>query len=597
MKNFKQLLPYLRPCRKEFFLAVLFVTAESIFELFIPLVMSDIIDVGVAGRDIRYILQQGIQMAVCALLSLFCGLLFARYAARTALGFGTCIREAEYARLQDYSFANLDHFETSSLITRMTTDVTVLQNTVVNGLRPLVRGPVLLVMGLILAFYMNVRLALVFLVCTPLLGCILFLIVRKTAPMYGKLQASVDKVNLVVQENLNAIRAVKAYVRGDYEEANFGQANRTLTENSRNTFRIAVLNLPAFQFVMYTATVLILWFGGNFIHAGTLEVGSLTGFLSYVMQIINSLMMISNVFLMLTRSLASITRIGEVFAEVPDLTDVPEGLGRVPDGSVEFRNVDFKYSSAARRPALSDVSLKFESGQTVGIIGGTGSSKSTLIQLIPRLYDVTSGSVRVGGHDVREYRLPVLRDAIGIVLQKNVLFSGTVRENLRWGNEQASEEEMWTACRRAGADEFLKRMPGGLDTVLDQGAQNLSGGQKQRLCIARTLLKHPKVLIFDDSTSAVDTATEAHIWRELKAIPDMTKIIIAQRITSVMHADQIIILDDGKVHAAGSHDTLLKTDKIYQEIYHSQIHTAGEIREDTVQKGGDGYAADNREKA
>ena len=587
MKNLKQLLPYLKPCRKEFFLAVLFVAAESAFELFIPLVMSDIIDVGVTSRDIRYILQQGILMAVCALLSLICGLLFARFAARTALGFGTCIREAEYARLQEYSFANLDHFETSSLITRMTTDVTVLQNTMINGLRPLVRGPVLLVMGLILAFYMNVRLAVVFLICAPVLGCILFLIVRKTAPMYGILQASVDRVNSVVQENLNAIRAVKAYVRGDYEEENFQRANQALMEHSRSTFRIAVLNLPAFQFVMYAGTVMILWFGGTYIHAGSLEVGSLTGFLSYVMQIINSLMMISNVFLMLTRSLASISRIGEIFAEAPDLSDVPGGRTRVPDGSVEFRNVNFQYSSAARRPALSDVNLRFESGQTIGIIGGTGSSKSTLVQLIPRLYDVTSGSVLLGGHDVREYRLPVLRDAIGIVLQKNVLFSGTVRENLQWGNEQASDEELWAACRTSCADEFLTKMPGGLDARLDQGGLNLSGGQKQRLCIARTLLKRPKVLIFDDSTSAVDTATEAQIWRGLKAIPDMTKIIIAQRITSVMHADQIVILDDGRVHAVGRHETLLKTDPIYQEIYCSQVHTALDAPEDGAQKGGD----------
>ncbi len=586
MKHFRLILSYLRPCRREFLLAVLFVTAETAFELFIPLVMANIIDLGVTRRDIPYILHQGLLMAVCALLSLICGLLYARYAARAALGFGTRIREAEYEKLQEYSFANLDHFETSSLITRMTTDVTVLQNAVINGMRPMVRGPVMLVMGLLLAFFMNVRLALVFLVCMPVLGCILFFIIRKTAPMYGRLQTAVDKVNSVVQENLNAIRAVKAYVRETYEEEHFGEANGKLTENSLRTFRIAVLNLPAFQFTMYTATVLILWFGGNLIHTGNMEVGALTGFLSYVMQIVNSLMMISNVFLMLTRSLASVSRISQVLAEEPDLADVPDGLETVENGQVEFRNVEFKYSAGAARPALSQVCLKFLPGQTIGIIGGTGSSKSTLVQLIPRLYDVSAGSVLVGGHDVREYRLASLRDAIGIVLQKNVLFSGTVRENLLWGNAQATEEELWRACRTACAHEFIEKMPGGLDARLDQGGLNLSGGQKQRLCIARTLLKHPKVMIFDDSTSAVDTATEAHIRRGLSSLGEMTKIIIAQRITSVMEADQIVILEDGRVHAVGTHESLLQTDSIYREIYDSQMRSSENDGEQNRQKGG-----------
>lgn len=586
MKHFRLILSYLRPCRREFLLAVLFVTAETAFELFIPLVMANIIDLGVTRRDIPYILHQGLLMAVCALLSLICGLLYARYAARAALGFGTRIREAEYEKLQEYSFANLDHFETSSLITRMTTDVTVLQNAVINGMRPMVRGPVMLVMGLLLAFFMNVRLALVFLVCMPVLGCILFFIIRKTAPMYGRLQTAVDKVNSVVQENLNAIRAVKAYVRETYEEEHFGEANGKLAENSLRTFRIAVLNLPAFQFTMYTATVLILWFGGNLIHTGNMEVGALTGFLSYVMQIVNSLMMISNVFLMLTRSLASVSRISQVLAEEPDLADVPAGLETVENGQVEFRNVEFKYSAGAARPALSQVCLKFLPGQTIGIIGGTGSSKSTLVQLIPRLYDVSAGSVLVGGHDVREYRLASLRDAIGIVLQKNVLFSGTVRENLLWGNAQATEEELWRACRTACAHEFIEKMPGGLDARLDQGGLNLSGGQKQRLCIARTLLKHPKVMIFDDSTSAVDTATEAHIRRGLSSLGEMTKIIIAQRITSVMEADQIVILEDGRVHAVGTHESLLQTDSIYREIYDSQMRSSEDDGEQNREKGG-----------
>lgn len=571
MKHFRLILSYLRPCRREFLLAVLFVTAETAFELFIPLVMANIIDLGVTRRDIPYILHQGLLMAVCALLSLICGLLYARYAARAALGFGTRIREAEYEKLQEYSFANLDHFETSSLITRMTTDVTVLQNAVINGMRPMVRGPVMLVMGLLLAFFMNVRLALVFLVCMPVLGCILFFIIRKTAPMYGRLQTAVDKVNSVVQENLNAIRAVKAYVRETYEEEHFGEANGKLTENSLRTFRIAVLNLPAFQFTMYTATVLILWFGGNLIHTGNMEVGALTGFLSYVMQIVNSLMMISNVFLMLTRSLASARRICEVFDEKPALSSPEHPTGTIRDGSIDFDHVSFKYHQNAKEYTMRDISLHIPSGSTVGIIGGTGSSKSTLVQLIPRLYDVTEGSVRVGGSDVRECPLHQLRDQVAIVLQKNVLFSGTIRENLQWGNASASDEELWEACRMACAHEFVSSFPDGLGTMLEEGGGNLSGGQRQRLCIARTLLKKPKVLIFDDSTSAVDTATEGKIRQALLALPETTKLIIAQRITSVMHADQIIILEDGRIHAVGDHPSLLASDPVYQEIYASQM--------------------------
>lgn len=571
MRDLKYLLRYLGPYRKDMLIGALLIVVETGFELVIPLLMADLIDIGVANRDMTYILHKGIQMGICALLSLATGLLYARFAARAAYGWGAGIREAEYARVQGYAFSNLDHFETSSLITRMTTDVTVLQNAVIGGFRPMVRGPVMLVMGVALSFWMNPSLAVVFILCAPVLGAILFYIVHKIAPRYTLLQKAVDRLNGTVQEGLTAIRAVKAFVRREYEEDKFAQVNKTLTESSQNTFRYAVLNLPAFQLILYTAVVLIMWFGGNMILDASLQVGELTGFLSYVFQIMNSMMMISNVFLLLTRSLASARRIREVLGEKVVLSSPENGVIHVPDGRVDFENVSFKYNPDAQEYALSGVSLHIAAGQTVGILGGTGSAKSTLVQLIPRLYDATAGVVRVGGRDVREYDLKALRDAVGIVLQKNDLFSGTVRENLLWGHPHADDETLWEACRAACAEEFLRRMPRGLDTDLGQGGVNLSGGQKQRLCIARTLLKRPKVLIFDDSTSAVDTATEGEIRNALAGLTGVTKIIIAQRITSVIGTDQIIILEDGRIHAAGTHAQLLESDPIYQEIYASQM--------------------------
>ena len=434
----------------------------------------------------------------------------------------------------------------------------------------MVRGPVMLIMGLFLAFWMNAALALVFVICTPVLACILFFIVRRVAPLYGKLQVCMDRVNAAIQENLTAIRAVKAFVREEYEEEVFEKANRELVDTSRTSFHFAVLNLPAFQLTMYTSIVLILWFGGGFIQTGSMQVGELTGFLSYVLQIVNSLMMISNVFLMLTRSLASARRINQVFDETSTLSDPENPCHVIPDGQIDFDHVSFKYKKEAKEYTLSDIDLHIKAGETVGIIGGTGSSKSTLVQLIPRLYDATAGSVRVGGRDVRSYSLEALRDGVGIVLQKNVLFSGTIRENLLWGSPEATEDELQAACRAACADEFIRTLPEGLDTWLDQGGVNLSGGQRKRLCIARALLKQPKILIFDDSTSAVNTATESRIREALEAIPSMTKLIIAQRILSVMHADKIVILDDGRIHAVGTHQSLLAESPIYREIYESQ---------------------------
>lgn len=570
MQDLKRVFTHLGPFKKEFILSILFIIAETGFELTIPLIMADIIDVGVQTRDIHYICIKGVQMGICALLSLITGLLYARYAARAALGFGSGVREAEFSKIQSYSFANLDHFSTSSLITRMTTDITVMQNAITGGLRPMVRGPVMLIMGLFLAFWMNAALALVFVICTPVLACILFFIVRRVAPLYGKLQVCMDRVNAAIQENLTAIRAVKAFVREEYEAEVFEKANRELADTSRTTFHFAVLNLPAFQLTMYTSIVLILWFGGGFIQTGSMQVGELTGFLSYVLQIVNSLMMISNVFLMLTRSLASARRINQVFDETSTLSDPENPCHVIPDGQIDFDHVSFKYKKEAKEYTLSDIDLHIKAGETVGIIGGTGSSKSTLVQLIPRLYDATAGSVRVGGRDVRSYSLESLRDGVGIVLQKNVLFSGTIRENLLWGSPEATEDELQAACRAACAGEFIRTLPEGLDTRLDQGGVNLSGGQRQRLCIARALLKQPKILIFDDSTSAVDTATESRIREALEAIPSMTKLVIAQRILSVMHADKIVILDDGRIHAVGTHQSLLAESPIYREIYESQ---------------------------
>ena len=583
MRELKRLFVCLHEYRRDLILGMVLVLAETFFELVIPVLMADLIDVGVANRDVHYILMKGAQMGVCAVLALAAGLLYARFAARAAYGWGANIREAEFRRVQSYAFSNLDHFETSGLVTRMTTDVTVIQNAMSGGLRPLVRSPLMLVMGIGLSIMMNARLALVFLVCAPVLALIMFFIVRSVAPRYSVLQRAVDKLNAVVQENLTAIRAVKAFVRGEYEEEKFSSANGTLMETSAGTFRRAVLNLPALQFAMYSSIVGIMWFGGNMIIGSQLKVGELTGFLSYVLQVMNSLMLISNVFLMLTRSLASARRIGEVLDEAPALSSPDGAVTEVADGSVDFEGVSFKYRADAAEYALSGVDLHISAGETVGILGGTGSAKSTLVQLIPRLYDATEGTVRVGGRDVREYDLAALRDAVAMVLQKNVLFSGTIRENLRWGDPEADDEALMAACRAACADEFIERMPRGLDTDLGQGGVNVSGGQKQRLCIARALLKNPKVLIFDDSTSAVDTATEAKIRSALAALRGVTKIVIAQRISSVMNTDKIVILEDGRIHAVGTHAELLASDPIYQEIYASQMK-GGECDGQTAQQ-------------
>lgn len=571
----KRMFPYMKKYQKYLLFSCVCVVAETIFELIIPLIMADIIDVGVANRDQHYILIKGLQMIVCAILSLILGMLYARYAATAGQGFGAELRKDEFRKVQNFSFANTDHFSTSSLITRLTSDVTILQTAVSNGIRPLVRSPVMLVTALILSFTINAELAVVFLIAIPVLGAALFIIVRRVGPLYRGMQKAIDYVNSIVQETLNAIRVVKSYVRGEYEKEKFEDVNDQLKQTSERAFRTSAINMPLFQLVMYTTIICIIWFGGNLIFVGTMKVGELTGFLSYVMQILNSLMMISNVFLMLTRSLASGSRIIEVLDEVPDIDDSKSQALEVTQGMIDFKHVSFKYKADAEEEVLTDINLHIPAGSTLGILGGTGSAKTTLVQLIPRLYDVSEGEVLVDGHNVKQYPIQHLRDAIGMVLQKNTLFSGTIKENLLWGDEHASDEDIKWACAAAAVDEFIDNFPKGYDTDLGQGGVNVSGGQKQRLCIARALLKRPKVLIFDDSTSAVDTATEASIREGLAGLHDTTKIIIAQRVTSLMHADQIVILDDGFIHAIGNHESLLRDDPIYQDIYYSQQEGAG----------------------
>ena len=566
-----RLFSYMKQYKKYAALAVVCIMTEGVFELLVPLIMADLIDVGVANGDRIYIYRKGLQMVACALIALVLGVGSARFAALTGQGLGAELRKAEYEKLQGYSFANIDHFRSSSLVTRLTSDVTNIQNAVSMGMRPFCRGPMMLVVATGVAFSINHTLAIVFFVALPVLATALFVITMKVRPLYSRMQTAIDTVNRIVQENLTAVRVVKACVRGSYEVEKFEEGNQNLRKESETAFRLAALNMPAMQFVMYGTILAILLFGGYLIQKGSMKVGELTGFLSYVLQILNSLMMISNVFLMLTRSMASGARILEVIDEKVDLTDEKARDIEVERGSVEFEHVWFKYKKEAKEYVLSDISFHIEAGQTVGVIGQTGAAKSTLVQLIPRLYDATEGVVKVDGVPVQEYPMAHLREAIAMVLQKNTLFSGNLLDNLRWGKEDASMEEIEEACRIACVDEVLERLPEGYETEMGQGGVNVSGGQKQRICIARALLKKPKILILDDSTSAVDTATEAKIRERMgKALPDMTKIIIGQRISSVRHADQIIILDDGQVSDIGTHEELLARSEIYQQIYESQ---------------------------
>ena len=575
MRDLKIIARYLGPYKRDFILAAVCMLFEGTLELLIPYLTAGLIDEGIVAGDLSHVWATGAEMLACGIVAMGFGMAFSRCSARAAMGLGANLRDAEFEAIQRYSYENLDHFDTSSLVTRMTTDVTVIQNALMNGFRPMMRAPVMFTAGLILASLLSVRLACVFFVMLPLLAVALALIVRHVAPLYRVLQGVMDELNDVVQESVTAIRAVKAFVRGEWVERRFGAVNGRLADTSTRTFGGAVLNLPLFQTVMYSSDVLILALGGSMIMAGQLKVGELTGFMSYVLQITNSLMMISNVFLLMTRALTSVQRVGEVLAERPTIASPAQAIAEVPDGSIAFDHASFRYHADAETDVLHDITLSFSAGSTIGVLGGTGSGKSSLVQLLGRLYDVTEGAVLVGGHDVRSYDLASLRRAVGIALQRPVLFSGTVRENLLWGRPDATDEELLEACRVAAVDEFLDRI-GGLDGDLGQGGDNVSGGQRQRLCIARALVRRPRVLVLDDSTSAVDMATDARIREGLRSLTDVTKVIVAQRVASVADADKIVILDEGRVHAVGTPAELLATDPIYQELYRTQVSEGDE---------------------
>ncbi|MFQ9765397.1 MAG: ABC transporter ATP-binding protein [Thomasclavelia ramosa] len=563
---FKQFFGYFKNYKKYLYLSAVFVILETLFELIIPLIMADIIDIGVANKDRNYILIKGGLMIICALLSLGLGLLYAKTAAKAGQGFGYELRKAQYQKIQEFSFKNTDHFSTSSLVTRLTSDVTILQNAICNGIRPLVRAPFMMLTALTMAILINAKLAVVFLIAIPVLATCLIIIMSKVRPLYGKMQRALDSVNSIVQENLIAIRVVKSYVRKDYEQAKFNEVNLNYQQVSRKSFHYAVMNMPCFQFVMYSTIIAILWFGGGMIQVGNMQVGELTGFLSYIMQILNSLMMISNVFLMLTRSLASAYRIQEVFDEEIDIKDEKSDI-KIARGKIIFKNVAFKYDLKAKEYVLNNINLEIEPGETVGIIGGTGSAKTSLVQLIPRLYDITAGDLLIDGHDIKSYGIEHLRDEIAMVLQKNTLFSGTIKENILWGKADASDHELNEVLDIACASEFIDALPKGINTDLGQGGVNVSGGQKQRLCIARALLKKPKILILDDSTSALDTATERKLTDGLAYyLPKTTKIIISQRLSSLAHADKIVILTDGKIDDIGTPEELANRNHIYQDL-------------------------------
>ena len=568
----KKLWPYAKQYWTWILAGIVCSAAEAVFELLIPLVMSDIVDVGIASGNQSYILKKGVLMVLMAIVSLSFGLGSAAFSAVAGQGFGANLRTAEYDHIQEFAFSNIEKFSTASLVTRLTNDVNSMQMTLMMGMRLLVRAPVMLVSALILSIRISLQLSNVFLVALPLLGGAVALILSKASPLFRALQERTDALNLVVQENLTGIRVVKSFVREDHEREKFAKRNRGLKETSQKAFGMVVINMPIMMLIVYGTIIAVMWFGGKMVYAGTLETGKLMTYFTYITQIMMSLMMVSMIFMMMTRSVACAKRIVEVLDEVPAITDAsadPEA--QVGDGSIDFDHVSFRYNPESPEWVLRDVNLHIASGQTVGILGGTGSAKTTLVSLIPRLYEADEGTVSVGGRPVKDYCLEHLREQVSVVLQKNILFSGTIRENLLWGDPNATEEQLWAACRAACADEFLERMPDGLDTDLGQGGVNVSGGQKQRLCIARAILKQPKVLILDDSTSAVDTATDAKIRAAFaNELKDTTKIIIAQRVASVCDADLILVMDGGRVVAQGDHRQLMASCDIYREVYESQ---------------------------
>ena len=568
----KKLAPYTRGYRWYILLGVLCSVGEAVLELELPQAMSAIVDVGIANGDRSYILLTGLKMLLMAMAALACGVGAAVMAAKAAMGFGANIRQAEYEQVQRFSFANIEHFSTASLITRLTNDVASVQMTLFMGMRICVRAPVMLVTALIKTMEISLSLSQVFLVAVPLLAVAVVIVIRYVGPFFTALQNATDDLNLVVQENLNAVRVVKSFVREDEEEQKFRTRSDKLRDTAERAFGFVVMFMPIMILIMGGTIVSLMWLGGHQVAADTLLSGDLLAFFTYASEILMSLMMVSMVLMILTRAIACGKRIVEVLDEQPQITDAQADPAlTVENGDIRFDHVYFKYHTTAEDWNLTDIDLHIESGMTVGILGGTGSAKSTLVSMIPRLYEVDEGAVYVGGRNVKDYTMEALRSGCAMVLQKNTLFSGTIRENLRWGRADATDTEIEEACRMACADEFIQRMPDGYDTYIEQGGTNVSGGQKQRLCIARAILRRPKVLILDDSTSAVDTATDAKIRGALKtALPGATKLIIAQRITSVMDADMILVLDDGRVVGQGTHAQLMESCEIYREVYESQ---------------------------
>lgn len=581
----RKLAPYTKGYRVYILLGILCSAGEAVLELMLPKAMSSIVDYGISGNggagDRTYILTMGLKMVLMALICLALGVGAAALAAKAGMGFGANVREAEYRQVQRFSFSNIEHFSTASLITRLTNDVSSVQMTLMMGMRMLVRAPVMLITALVMALRISLQLSQIFLVILPLLALMVFIILRYVGPFFTSLQKATDGLNLVVQEDLNAIRVVKSFVREDREKEKFFQRSETLRQTAERAFGFVVTFIPMVNLIMGGTIVSIMWLGGHYVAGGQMLSGDLLAFFTYASEILMALMMVAMVMMVLTRSIACGKRIVEVLEEQPEITDddavkeiTGDGTKReltLSDGSIRFDHVYFKYHPDSAEWNLTDIDFSIASGMTVGILGGTGSAKSTLVSLIPRLYEATEGAVYVGGHNVKDYTMETLREGCAMVLQKNTLFSGTIRDNLRWGDENATDQEMEAACHMACADEFISRMPDGYDTRIEQGGTNVSGGQKQRLCIARAILRKPKVLILDDSTSAVDTATDAKIRAALKeALPGSTKLIIAQRISSVMDADVILVLDDGKISGMGTHEQLMASNQIYREVYQSQ---------------------------